>query len=50
MLAAAVIAQLMLFRLIVLRRPGRASATFAAVLSAVLWFAVGVAGRGIGFV
>jgi hypothetical protein len=50
MLAAAVIAQLMLFRLIVLRRPGRPSATFAAGISAVLWFAVGVAGRGIGFV
>ena len=49
-LAVAVVAQLVLFRLVVLRWPGRASAAVAASASAVLWFAVGVAGRGIGFV
>lgn len=49
-LVVAVIAQVVLFRVVVLRQQGRAPAAVAAALSAVLWFAVGVAGRGIGFV
>ncbi|MET0291411.1 MAG: hypothetical protein ABW136_03535 [Steroidobacteraceae bacterium] len=49
MLIVAIVAQLVLFRVVVLRFPGRMPAAFAAGLSALLWFAVGVAGRGIGF-
>ena len=49
-LTVAIGAQIVLFRTVVLRWPGRTAAGFAAGVSALLWFAVGIAGRGIGFV